>query len=199
MRPFCFKARDSVGSAPGTKNGSSGLNPRARIGRFRRVSGFFQSIKPQCTGEIPATSGSARVWIRRRRGKSAMRTELVDLGLIRTRSASNIRWMVTLASKRPSRNPSCMNIRIPAKLIPARATSNRTGWRVSNIHDSGMRRRCQKRCITPPGSERSPSDQPDGPPVAGIQHPAPHQPRSPGHPHHRWDRSTTHHVVAQAD
>ena len=33
-----------------------------------------------------------------------------------------------------------MNIKMPAKLMPARATANRTGWRVSNNQARGMRR-----------------------------------------------------------
>ena len=116
-----------------------------------RVWGLRQSNRFQCTGVMPSTSGAAITCTRRRRGKPAMLTELVERGLISTRSASKSRWMVTLASNRPSRNPSCMNIRIPAKLMPARATARRTGWRVSNNHANGMRRARQRAANQAPG------------------------------------------------
>ena len=75
-----------------------------------------------------------------------MLIELLVRGLINTKSVLNILCTVTLASNRASRKPSCMNIKMPAKLMPARATASRTGWRVSNNQARGMRRPDQIAC-----------------------------------------------------
>ena len=107
--------------------GSAGSKPSTRIERVERVWGLRQSSRFQFTGVIPRTAGSAITCTRRRRGKLAMPIELIVLGLINTRSASNSLCTVTLASNNPSRKPSCMNIKMPAKAIPARATANRAG------------------------------------------------------------------------
>ena len=125
--PFWVSREALAVRAGSLKRGSLGSKPRARIERVPRVSGLRQSSRFQCTGEIPNTAGSARVCTNRRRGKPAMLIELLVRGLINTKSVLNILCTVTLASNRASRKPSCMNIKMPAKLMPARATASRTG------------------------------------------------------------------------
>ena len=72
-------------------NGSLGSKPRARIERVERFWGLRHRSKFQCTGVMPATAGSAMACTSRRRGKPAMLTELLERGLIKTKSVSNSR------------------------------------------------------------------------------------------------------------
>ena len=142
-RPFCVRRGASAVTAGSMNRGSRGSKPRARIERVPLVWGLRHSSRFQCTGVVPITSGSAMACTRRRWGKPVMLIELLVRGLSSTRSVSNSLWTVMLESNRASRKPSCMNIRIPAKVIPARATARRMGWRVSSSQARGIRRPCQ--------------------------------------------------------
>ena len=155
--PFWVRTRALAARVGSRNRGSPGSKPRVRIERVDLVSGLRQSSRFQCTGVVPDTAGSAMACTRRRRGKGAMPIELIVRGLISTRSVSNCWCTVTLASNSPSRKPSCINIRMPAKAMPARATASRPGWRQSSSSARGMRRDGQRRSSIRDRFGRSPS------------------------------------------
>jgi hypothetical protein len=69
-----------------------------------------------------------------------MEIELMERGLRRIRSASNRLCNVTLESNKPCRNPSCKNIKMPAKPMPAKAIINLPGCLVNNSQERGIPR-----------------------------------------------------------